>query len=92
MKYFSWNEDKNRRLKVERNISFEEVIFYIEKGQLLDIVEHPNPEKYGGQRIFVVEVNDYAYLVPFVESEREIFLKTVIPSRKATKQYLRGEK
>jgi uncharacterized DUF497 family protein len=92
MKYFSWNEDKNRRLKVERNISFEEVVFYIEKGQLLDIVEHPNPEKCGGQRIFVVEVNDYAYLVPFVESEREIFLKTVIPSRKATKKYLRGEK
>jgi uncharacterized DUF497 family protein len=92
MKYFSWNEDKNRRLKVERNISFEEVVFYIEKGQLLDIVEHPNPEKYGGQRIFVVEVNDYAYLVPFVESEREIFLKTIIPSRKSTKKYLRGEK
>ena len=92
MKYFSWNEDKNRRLNVERNISFEEVVFYIEQGQLLDIVELSNPERYGGQRIFVVEVNDYAYLVPFVESEREIFLKTVIPSRKATKKYLRGEK
>ncbi len=92
MKYFSWNEDKNRRLKVERNISFEEVVFYIEQGQLLDIVEHPNLERYGGQRIFVVEVNDYAYLVPFVESEREIFLKTIIPSRKATEKYLRGEK
>ena len=92
MKYFSWNEDKNRRLKAERNISFEEIVFYIERGQLLDVVEHPNLEKYGGQRIFVVKVNDYAYLVPFVESEREIFLKTIIPSRKATRKYLRGGK
>jgi uncharacterized DUF497 family protein len=91
MKYFSWNEDKNRRLKVERNISFEEVVFFIEKGQLLDIVEHPNPQKYGGQCMLVVEINEYAFLVPFVESEREIFLKTIIPSRKATRQYLRGE-
>lgn len=78
-------------MKAERDVSFEEVIFYIEKGQLLDIVEHPNPEKYKGQRIFIVNINDYAYLVPFVETEREVFLKTIIPSRKATKKYLRGE-
>ena len=90
MKYYSWNNAKNRRLKAERNVSFEEVVFYIERGQLLDIVEHPNQEKYRGQRIFIVNIDDYAYLVPFVETEREILLKTIIPSRKATKKYLRG--
>jgi hypothetical protein len=57
----------------------------------LDIIEHPNQEKYKGQRIFIVNINNYACLVPFVESEREIFLKTIIPSRKATKKYLRGQ-
>jgi len=72
-------------------VSFEEVVFYIERGQLLDIVEHPNPEKYRGQRILVVNINQYAYLVPFVETEHEVFLKTIIPSRKATKEYLRGD-
>jgi uncharacterized DUF497 family protein len=92
MKYFSWNSEKNRLLGAERGVSFEEVVFYIERGQLLDIVEHPNQERYGGQRIFVVNIRDYAYLVPFVETEREIFLKTVVPSRKATKQYLRGDR
>ena len=91
MKYYSWNNEKNKRLKTERNVSFEEVVFYIERGQLLDIVEHPNQERYKGQRIFIVNINDYAYLVPFVETEREVFLKTIIPSRKATKRYLRGE-
>jgi hypothetical protein len=78
-------------LKAERNISFEEVVFHIGRQDVLDIVEHPNPEKYQGQRIFIVNINDYAYLVPFVENEREIFLKTIIPSRKATKKYLRGQ-
>lgn len=79
-------------MATERNVSFEEVVFYIEKGQLLDIVEHPNPEKYKGQRVFIVNINDYAYLVPFVETDYEIFLKTIIPSRKATKEYLRGDR
>ena len=88
MKYFSWNIDKNKQLQEERNISFEEVVFYIEKGLLLDIVEHPNQEKYSGQKIFIININEYAYLVPFVESDKEVFLKTVIPSRKATKKYL----
>ncbi len=92
MKYYAWNDEKNRRLKAERDVSFEEVVFHIERGQLLDIVEHPNPEKYGEQRILIVNINDYAYLVPFVETEREVFLKTIIPSRKATKKYLRGER
>ena len=88
MKYFAWNNVKNEDLKANRNISFEEVVYYIERGQLLDIVEHPNPDKYPGQRIFIVNFNNYAFLVPFVVTEKEIFPKTIIPSRKATRQYL----
>lgn len=67
------------------------MVFYIDRGQILDIVEHPNQERYAGQRIFILNINNYAYLVPFVETESEIFLKTIIPNRKATKKYLRGE-
>jgi uncharacterized DUF497 family protein len=88
MKYFSWSIEKNQQLIAEREISFEEVVFHIERGQLLDIVKHPNQERYSGQRIFIIEINEYAYLVPFIESENEVFLKTIIPSRKATKKYL----
>ena len=90
MKYFSWNEEKNELLKEERQISFEDVVFYIEQGFLLDVLEHPNQEKDQGQKIFVVQIDEYAYLVSFVEDEREIFLKTIMPSRKATRKYLRG--
>ena len=92
MKYFSWDNEKNQLLKKERNISFEEVVFHIEKKRVLDIVEHPNQEKYKGQKIFIINIHNYAYLVPFVESEQRIFLKTIIPSRKATKKYLGGKK
>ena len=92
MKHYSWNSERNRRLKAERKVSFEEVVFCIEREQSLDIVEHPNQERYGGQRIFIVKIKHYAYLVPFVETEREIFLKTIVPSRKATKNYLRGDR
>lgn len=88
MKTYVWNEEKNQRLKSERRVSFEEIIVHIAIGDVLDIVEHPNPEKYKGQRIFIVKMRDYAWLVPFVESEDEIFLKTIIPSRKATRKYL----
>ena len=91
MKYFSWDVEKNERLKSGRGISFEEIVFHIERGDVLDILEHPNQDRYGGQRIFVVNVGGYAYLVPFVETENEVVLKTIIPSRKATKQYLLGE-
>ena len=90
MKYFTWDAEKNEKLKVERDISFEEVVLHIERGHLLDILEHPNKDKYQGQRIFVVQIENYAYLVPFVEGEKEIFLKTIIPSRKATRLYLKG--
>ncbi|MEW6285170.1 MAG: toxin [Chloroflexota bacterium] len=90
MKYFSWSEEKNELLREERQVSFEDVVFYIEQGFLLDVLEHPNQAKYKGQKIFVVQMDDYVYLVPFIEDEREIFLKTIIPSRKATKKYLKG--
>jgi uncharacterized DUF497 family protein len=89
VKYFSWNSEKNESLQRERGVSFEEVVFHIERGDLLDVLEHPNQERYPGQRIFVVNIDDYAYLVPFLESEAEVFLKTIIPSRKATNMYLR---
>jgi len=91
MRYFAWNKEKNEKLKEERDISFEKVIFHIEKGNLLEVINHPNHEKYKGQRIFVVNINNYVYLIPFVEDEKETFLKTIIPSRKATKRYLKKE-
>jgi uncharacterized DUF497 family protein len=91
VKYFAWDDEKNAKLKAERGIGFEDVIFHIEHGDLLDILTHPNPERYAHQRIFVVRREDYVYLVPFVEDEHTVFLKTIIPSRKATKQYLGEE-
>ena len=90
VKYFSWSPEKNRLLQETRGISFEEVVFHVERGDVLDILKHPNQEKYSGQRIMVVNVEGYAYLVPFVEDDREVFLKTIIPSRKATRDYLGG--
>lgn len=90
MKNFTWNNEKNDLLKTERQIAFDDIVFHIEMGFLLDVLEHPNQEKYKEQKIFVVQVDDYVYLVPFVESEDEIFLKTIIPSRKATRKYMKG--
>ena len=88
MKYFTWDTGKNEKLRAERGISFEEIVFHIEQGDVLDILEHPNQEKYEGQRVLVVKVEDYVYLVPFIETENEVVLKTIIPSRKATERYL----
>ncbi len=88
MKIYNWNAEKNEVPLFERGISFEEVVFYIENGGLLDDIVHPNIEDYSHQRIFVVAMESYVYLVPYVESEEEIFLKTIIPSRKFTKIYL----
>ena len=82
---------KNEQLKQERGISFEEAVFHIERGDVLDLLEHPHQERYPGQRVFVLAIEEYVYLVPFVESEDEVFLKTIIPSRKATKKYLGGK-
>lgn len=91
MKPINWNPVKNQQLIIERGISFEDVIFYLQQGALLDDIEHPNKDKYPNQRIFVINIDNYIYLVPYVENQKEIFLKTVIPGRKATKQYF-GEK
>jgi len=88
MKPINWNSTKNCQLIAERGVSFEDIVFCIQQGGLLDDLEHPNSDKYPGQRIFVVNIDDYVHLVPYVENRKEIFLKTVIPSRKATKQYL----
>ncbi len=88
MKSYNWDEEKNKKLIKDRNISFEEIVFFIEKGHLLDILEHPNKQKYDNQNIFVVRIENYAYLVPFTENNKEIFLKTIIPSRRATKKYI----
>ncbi|MFH1051695.1 MAG: DUF4258 domain-containing protein [bacterium] len=91
MKYFHWNIEKNEKLKSERNISFEDVIIAIDEGGLLDIIEHPNREKYPGQFLLFVNIRNYVYTVPFVYNENKIFLKTVYPDRVATKIYL-GDK
>ncbi len=88
MKQINWNATKNQQLIFERGISFEDIVFYLQRGALLDDIEHPNSVKYPNQRVFVINIDDYAYLVPYVENQKEIFLKTVIPSRKATKIYL----
>ena len=88
LRLFAWDDAKNAKLRKERGIEFEDIVFHTERGDLLDILEHPNPERYAGQPIFAVLREEYVYLVPFVEDEHTVFLKTVIPSRKATKQYL----
>ncbi|MDO8803082.1 MAG: toxin [Elusimicrobiota bacterium] len=89
MKPFEWNDGKNEKLKEERGISFEDILYYIEKGEILDLVPHPLQAKYPGQKMFIVAIENYAYLVPFIETEDSVFLKTIIPSRKATKKYLK---
>jgi uncharacterized DUF497 family protein len=91
VKYFDWDDAKNAKLRAERGIGFEDIIFHIERGGLLDVLAHPNPDRYAGRRILVVQREDYVYLVPFVEDAHTVFLKTIIPSRKATKQYLGQE-
>lgn len=88
MKPINWNSIKNVGLRIERGVSFEEVLAAMSHGALLDVVAHPNTERYPNQRIFSVRIRGYAYLVPFVETPQEIFLKTIIPSRNATRKYL----
>jgi uncharacterized DUF497 family protein len=86
---FDFSPEKNQQLKLERQISFEEIIFIIANDGILDIYEHPNKEKYPKQKIIVISIDDYAYLVPAIFEEDKIFLKTIIPSRKATRDYLK---
>jgi uncharacterized DUF497 family protein len=87
-KTFQWDPEKNIRLVQERQVSFEKVVSLIQTGQLLDTIEHPNLQKYPNQKVFIVKFDDYVYMVPFVEDETSIFLKTIIPSRKMKRQYL----
>jgi len=91
MKLLDWSLRKNEELKAHRGVCFEDVVLSISQDGLLDTIEHSNPKRYPGQRIFIVDIDEYVYIVPFVEDEKTIFLKTIIPSRKMTKIYL-GEK
>ena len=86
---YNWNKEKNLLLKRERNLSFEQIVLHIENEDLLDIVAHPNKEKFAHQKILIVQIEDYIIYVPFVETADERFLKTIIPSRKLTKKYLK---
>jgi uncharacterized DUF497 family protein len=86
-KTYNWNAEKNQRLLEERGITFERIVFEIGLGNERAVFLHPNQDRYPGQLISMVEVDDYVYLVPFIENEAEIFLKTIIPSRKATRQF-----
>jgi uncharacterized DUF497 family protein len=89
MNIFRWDNEKNERLKNDRGVCFEQVVLLMERGEVLDTIEHPNQERYPGQKIAVVMIDTYTYLVPYVENNEEIFLKTIIPSRKATNKYVR---
>lgn len=88
MKLIVWNHEKNEWLKVQRGVGFEQVLLLIEKGEILDIIDHKNKEKYPNQKILIVAIGGYAYCVPFIETEKEIFLKTIFPDRRSTKRYL----
>lgn len=90
MKPFRWNSIKNEALRAARGLTFEAVVVAVESGGLLDVLGHPNPAKYPRQRILVVEMDGYVHLVPFIEEKEHFFLKTIIPSRKATRDYLKA--
>lgn len=87
---FQWDEEKNLKIREERNVSFEDVLLAIGDGRLLDVLPHHNPEKYPNQKLFIVQIRGYVYYVPFVEDQNGIFLKNIIPSRKHTKTYAQG--
>lgn len=85
---FDWDPEKNELLKFERGISFEIIIFHLEQGDVWKISDNQNQKRYPGQRVYFVNVNNYIFLVPFIKKGENIFLKTIIPSRKATKEFL----
>jgi len=91
MKSINWNTEKSLALKASRGICFEDVVFFVERGEILDDYLHPNQQTCPGQRILVLAFDDFAYLVPYIENDEELFLKTIIPSRKATQRYLGGK-
>jgi len=86
---FDWSDEKNEFLERTRGVSFEDIVFHIQKGDLLDIIKHPHVARYPKQNIIVINIEGYAYLVPYVKEKGIRFLKTIIPSRKATEEYLR---
>jgi len=92
MKYYDWDDDKNELLKNLRGVPFEQVVLAIVSGDLIDRIKHPNPEKYPNQKIFLVKIDNYIYSVPFIEDDKKIFLKTIIPNSKETKKYLGGNR
>ena len=92
MSIIRWDNEKNEALKRNRAVCFEQVVILMERGDVLDTIEHPNKKKDPGQKIAVIRIDDYVYLVPYVENGEELFLKTIIPSRKATNSYLRAKK
>ncbi len=91
MKIFKWNSEKNELLALARGITFEEIVQKIQSGAKVIDTDHPNKKKYPNQKILIVDVDGYAYLVPYVINKDEYSLKTIIPSRKATKKYLGGK-
>lgn len=88
---YSWNPEKNRTLISTRGISFDDVVNAIDAGKTVDKIAHPNSKKYPNQQIIYVSINNYVYMVPCVENQNEVFLKTIIPSRKANKKYNKKE-
>jgi len=92
MKAINWNHEKNEKLLAERGVGFDAVLQAFELGNVLDDIEHPNAEKYPNQSVLIININDYVYIVPYVENDTELFLKTIIPSRKFTKKYLGAKK
>ncbi len=92
MKFYDWNDEKNELLKQLRRVLFEQVVLAIASGDLVDRLKHPNPQNYPNQMVFLVQIEDYIYSVPFVEDDEKVFLKTIIPNRRATKKLLGGNK
>ena len=89
MKVFRWDNEKNELLKKNRGVCFEQVVILMEREDVLETIQHPNQNKYPGQKIATIRIGDYAYLVPYVQESDEIFLKTIIPSRKAANKFVR---
>jgi len=92
MKVFRWDSEKNELLKKSRGVCFEQIVILMEREEILETIENPKQDKYPGQKIAIVQIDDYAYLVPYVQENDEIFLKTIIPNRKATNKHVRSRK
>ena len=90
MKRHDWDDEKSRKLAKERGVCFEDVVVLIEQGFVLAIIDHPNAAKYPNQKMYIINVNGYVHVVPFVENGQTVYLKTIFPSRKLTKFYLGG--